>query len=91
MTNEEIERRTRLYWRASYLLTFALWMWNFWPEMSSFGDFIGLGIVSVIAAAVTFWLVGIGLAILLLPVRILVNLVREAFRSGPKDESGSGE
>ncbi|MBY0548617.1 MAG: hypothetical protein K2W95_15205 [Candidatus Obscuribacterales bacterium] len=91
MNNEEIERRTRLYWSVSYLLTFALWMWNFWPEMSTFSNIVGTGILSVIAAAFTYWFVGIALAILLIPFRILVNTVRDAFSSKSKDDSGSSD
>lgn len=81
MTNEEIERRTRLFWSIAYLITFALWMSSFWSEMSSPADFIGMGIVAVIAAAFTFWFVGIGLAVLLIPARILINVVRDLFRT----------
>ena len=90
MTNEEIERRTRLFWSIAYLITFALWMSSVWSEMSSLGDFIGMGIFAAIAAAFTFWFVGIGMAILVIPMRILINVVRDLFRAKRSDGGSDG-
>lgn len=84
MSGEEIERRQRIFWSTTYLVTFLMWMYSFWPDINTPGDFFVSGFVAVLAAAMTFWIVGIGLAIQYIPVRILINTVRDLLgrRSG---------
>lgn len=75
-TNNSIDfRRNRIFWGITYLLTFGLWMWAM--DLESVSDFIFGGVISVFAAALTFVFVGIGLLILLIPVRIGINIVRD--------------
>lgn len=63
-------------------------MSSVWSEMSSLGDFIG--IFAAIAAAFTFWFVGIGMAILVIPMRILINVVRDLLRAKRSDGGSDG-
>lgn len=77
MSLEQDERKDRLFWGASFLITFVLWMIESWPSVHGVGDFLASAIVSVLASVFTFWIVAIGLLILSVPVRILMRLVTD--------------
>ncbi len=67
-------RGNRIFWSFSYLVTFALWMYCLDVNFRDVSEVFVWGILSVIFSLFTFLFVGIGLRILLFPVRVLVNL-----------------
>lgn len=73
MTTANDIRKNRVFWGITYLITFGLWMYAMEPVDLS--DYIVGGIIAVFAAALTFVFVGMGLLILLVPVRILLNVL----------------
>jgi hypothetical protein len=77
MSSDNSEQPMRLIGSFSFLLTFVLWMVSFWPEIAGIGDFLVSAVIAVIASAFTFWIVAIGVLILAIPVRILINMVRD--------------
>lgn len=70
-------RSNRIFWGFTFLVTFALWMYSFEVNYHDIGEVLLSGVIGVVLSAFTFWFVGIGLAILLIPVKILFNLVRD--------------
>ncbi len=77
MKNKELSRESRLFWGVSYLITLLLWVCDFWPDMKGLDNFIVGALIAVVLAGVTFWIVGIGLAILWFPVRVFAGVLED--------------
>ena len=67
--------------RLSFLLAIGLWFWGFHDATDSVGDIIAEFVVAVIAGALTFELVAVGVLICLIPFIIAYRAVADALRN----------
>lgn len=74
--NNVIGKRQKAFYQISFLLTFVLWFYGFYDTTDSFGDIFLDGVVAVIFSIFTYWIVALGLALLMIPVRIVIDLAR---------------
>lgn len=80
MLNAALGNEKRCSGKSPSLLTFVLWMSGFHEASDGLSDLLIEGFVSVILTIFTFWIIGICLAFLLIPLRIFINLLRAIFR-----------
>ena len=81
---ENDTRKSRIFGGITYLVTFALWMCAM--DFDGVGEFIVACIISVVLAVFTFHFVGIGLKLLLVPVHVLINVLRNIGGKGDNND-----